>query len=526
MVKARKTEMVKRNYVISNKYYDSVMLMKLAGELGRSDGVGQLTVGMGTPLNKDTMNDLGLLLREGQEAGPNDLVIAVEAESDTVAEELRNTYLSRLKETRGTGKNEFASLDIMGRYVKDRNLAVISLAGNFAGVEAKKALCMGMNVFMFSDNVPIEREIELKEYARDHGLLMMGPDCGLSFINGVAVGLCSKVRRGRIGIAAACGSGMQEVMNIVHRSGYGISQAIGVGGRDLQDAVGGITMLQSIDILESDTQTAVIVLISKPPQPKTIVKILARVRACKKPVVLQLINADLKELDLGNAVVSATFEETANIAIALSEGRSYSSPGEDQKYESVVELARKEAEKMSRGQRYLRGIYCGGSLAEETLTLAQSKLGHIYGNIAFSKEYILADPNVSVKDCVIDIGAEEFTIGRPHVAIDPAPRIDRFLQEARDPETAVILMDFLLGYALCEDPAGMMTDAIKRGKAEAEAQGRHLCVIASICGSDLDPQNFDIQKKKLEDCGVIVMENNGAASRLASSVIAIRRELK
>ncbi len=516
--------MVTKNYVIKNKYYDSVMLMKLAGELGRSEGVTQLTVGMGTPLNKDTMNDLNLLLAEGREASPNDLIIAVEAESDAVAERLRETYLGRLKKARGTGKNEFATLDIMGRYVKDRNLAVISLAGEFAGMEAKKALQMGMDVFMFSDNVPIEQEIELKTYARDHGLLMMGPDCGLSFINGVAVGLCSKVRRGKIGIAAACGSGMQEVMNIVHRHGFGISHAIGVGGRDLQDAVGGITMLQSMDILESDPDTAVIVLISKPPQPNTIEKILARVRVCQKPVVVQFINADLTGLDLGHGAISDTFENTANLAIALSQGKSYSIPDEDTRYREVAALAEAEAGRMAPEQKYLRGIYCGGSLAEETLTLAQFKLGPLYGNIAFSQEYMLADPTVSVKDCMIDIGAETFTIGRPHVAIDPAPRIERFLQEARDPETAVILMDFLLGYALCDDPAGMMVDVIRQGKAEAEAQGRYLSVIASICGSDLDPQNFDVQKKLLEDCGVIVMENNGAASRLAASIIAYRRE--
>lgn len=516
--------MVKKNYVFKNKYYDSVMLMKLAGELGKSEGVSQLTVGMGTPLNKDTMNDLDLLLEEGRMASPNDLIIAVAAESEAVAEHLRDTYIGKLSKTRGSGKNEYASLDTMGRYVKDRNLAVISLAGNFAGAEAKKALKMGMDVFMFSDNVPIEQEVALKQYATDHGLLMMGPDCGLSFINGVAIGLCSKVRRGSIGIAAACGSGMQEVMNIVHREGYGISHAIGVGGRDLQDAVGGITMLQSIDILESDPGTGVIVLISKPPQPRTIGKVLDRVRACKKPVVLQLINADLKGLDVGHAVISDSFEDTANLAIALSQGKKYNIPSSREKYKQVEDLAKTEAGQMAPEQRYLRGIYCGGSLAEETLTLAQSKLGPLYGNIAFSQEYMLSDPYTSYRDCMIDIGAEEFTIGRPHVAIDPAPRIERFLQEARDPETAVILMDFLLGYALCEDPAGMMADVIRQGKAEALARGGHLSVVASICGSDLDPQNFEIQKKVLEECGVIVMQNNGEASRLAASIIAIRRE--
>lgn len=517
--------MVKKNYVIKNKYYDSVMLMKLAGQLGSSQGVAQLTVGMGTPLNKDTMNDLGLLLEEGINATPNDLIIAVEAESDAVAGQLKDTYLKRLSQTRGSGKNEYASLDTMGRYVRDRNLAVISLAGSFAGEEAMKALKMGMDVFMFSDNVPIEQEVELKQYAMDHDLLMMGPDCGLSFINGVAIGLCSRVRRGSIGIAAACGSGMQEVMNIVHRQGYGISHAIGVGGRDLQDAVGGITMLQSIDILEADPGTRVLVLISKPPQPNTIGKILHRVRSCKKPVVLQMINADLSGLDLGSGRISCSFEDTAKLAIALSQGGAYAIPDEDSKYAQVEELACGEAARMAPCQRYLRGIYCGGSLAEETMTLAQSRLGPLYGNIAFSGEYMIKNPYTSYKDCMIDIGAEAFTLGRPHVAMDPAPRIERFAQEARDPETAVILMDILLGYALCEDPAGMMAEVIQQGIREAKDQGRHLCVIASICGSDLDPQGFNAQKKLLEDSGVIVMENNGAASRLAASIIAKRREM-
>lgn len=517
--------MVKKNYVIKNKYFDSVMLMKLSGELGKTEGVCQLTVGMGTPLNKDTMHDLGLLLEDGAAAAPNDLVIAVAADSEAIADQLKEVYMTRITQTRGSGKSEYASLDTMGRYVKDRNLAVISLAGNFAGAEAKKALKMGMDVFMFSDNVPIEQEIELKQYAKEHNLLMMGPDCGLSFINGVAIGLCSKVRRGTIGIAAACGSGMQEVMNIVHRKEYGISHAIGVGGRDLKDAVGGITMLQSIDLLEQDPDTRVIVLISKPPQPKTTEKVLARVRSCKKPVVLQLISADLTGLDVGSAVLCDSFEDTANTAIALSQGLTYRIPDINEKYAQVMELAEREAEQMAPEQQYLRGIYCGGSLAEETLTQAESKLGSIYGNIAFTPEYTLEDPYTSYKDCMIDIGAEIFTAGRPHVAIDPAPRIERFLQEARDPETAVILMDFLLGYALCEDPAGMMADVIRQGIAEAQEAGRHLSVIASICGSDLDPQGFDAQKKILEDSGVIVMENNGEASRLAAAIIAKRREM-
>lgn len=517
--------MVKKNFVIKNKYYDSVLLMKLAGKIGKMEGVAQISVGMGTPLNKDTMNDLGILLDEGRQAGANDLVIALETDSAETAEAAKEAYLASITEQRGAGKSEYRSLETMGRYVKDRNIAVISLAGSFAGAEAKKALKMGMDVFMFSDNVPIEQELELKQYAREHGLLMMGPDCGLSFINGVAIGLCSKVRRGHIGIVAASGSGMQETMNIIHRHGRGISHAIGVGGRDLQDSIGGITMLQSLDILENDPDTKVIVIISKPPQAKTTAKVLERVRACSKPVVLQLINADLSGMDIGSAMVSSSFDESAMMAIALSEGTEYTHVSEDERFARLDELARCEAAKLTGEQKYMRGLYCGGSLAEEAIALSEPKLGPLYGNIAFLPDHVLEDPFHSREDCLIDIGAEEFTLGKPHVAIDPSPRCERFLQEAADPETAVILMDFLLGYALCEDPAGMMADTIRQGIAEAAAQGRHLTVVASICGSDLDPQGLEAQKKILEDAGVIVMDNNGEASRLTAAIIQHRREL-
>ena len=258
--------MVIRNYVEKEKYYDSVFLMRLAAALAREARVGNISVGMGTPLNKDTMRELGLLTDEGRAASPNDLVIAIAAEDEKAAEEARDRFMKMLTEQRASkGGRKYRTLETMGRSVKDRNLAVISVAGQYAAAEAEKALGMGMDVFMFSDNVPIEQEVRLKTLARDKGLLMMGPDCGLSFINGIAIGLCSKVRRGNIGIAAACGSGMQEVMNIIHREGYGVSHAIGVGGRDLNGKVGGITMLQSLEILENDPDTRVIVLISKPP---------------------------------------------------------------------------------------------------------------------------------------------------------------------------------------------------------------------------------------------------------------------
>ncbi|MBQ7182410.1 MAG: acyl-CoA synthetase FdrA [Clostridia bacterium] len=518
--------MVIRNYVEKEKYYDSVFLMRLAAALAREARVGNISVGMGTPLNKDTMRELGLLTDEGRAASPNDLVIAIAAEDEKAAEEARDRFMKMLTEQRASkGGRKYRTLETMGRSVKDRNLAVISVAGQYAAAEAEKALGMGMDVFMFSDNVPIEQEVRLKTLARDKGLLMMGPDCGLSFINGIAIGLCSKVRRGNIGIAAACGSGMQEVMNIIHREGYGVSHAIGVGGRDLNGKVGGITMLQSLEILENDPDTRVIVLISKPPATEAARAIFRKVRECVKPVVAQFIHCDASLAEAAGAVPSDSFETTARTAIALSEGRTYAPESEEARLKRLEPLAEKEAMQMAPGQKYLRGLYCGGSLAEETLILAERVLGPMYGNIAFTDEYMLEDPFVSRGDCMVDIGAEEFTLGKPHVAIDPAPRISRFLEEARDPETAVILLDFLLGYSLCEDPAGLMVPAIREGKENAKREGRHLTVIASLCGSDLDPQGLADQTEKLKAAGVIVLDNNGEASRLAAAVIRKRREM-
>lgn len=518
--------MIVKNFVEKDRYYDSVLLMRVAKEVSAQPGLKNISVGMGTPLNKDTLQELGLLVQEGMQASPNDLIIALSADSEAAANDAREAYLKALQQqNRPIGKQRYRSLESMGRFVKDRNLAVISLAGQYAAAQAHKALEMGMDVFMFSDNVPLEQEIDLKHIASRKGLLMMGPDCGLSFINGVAIGLCSKVRRGNIGIAAACGSGMQEVMNIIHKNGGGISHAIGVGGRDLSEQVGGITMLQSLEILHNDPDTAVIVLISKPPARAVAEKIFEKVRQCTKPVVAQFINSDPSLAQKGGAIPSDTFENTARIAMALAQGKSYCPPDEEQYVHTLFQDAQKQAMQMGQSQKYLRGLYCGGSLAEETLTLAQHHLGTIYGNIAFSEETRLKDPFQSFRDCLIDIGAEEFTLGKPHAAIDPSVRIERFIQEARDPETAVILMDFLLGYSLCEDPCGMMAPVIAQEKQLAKKQGRNLCIVCAVCGSDLDPQNLPEQEKKLRNAGAIVLENNGMAARFAALVIRARREM-
>ena len=512
--------LVVKCFLQREQYYDSVFLMRLAAKLGGMPGIRQISAGMGTPLNKDTMRELGVLDREGAAAGVNDLVVGIAADTEKDADSAYAQFAGMLKDHPVKPAGTPVTIAQALRADPDSSLAMIEVAGEYAGREGMKALKKGLNVYMFSDHVPIEQEAELKNFARDRGLLMMGPDCGLCFLDGVAVGLCSKTRRGNIGIVGASGSGIQEVMCLIHRQGFGISQAIGTGGRDLWDEVGGITMLQGIDLLESDPDTAVIVLISKPPAPRTMEKVLNRVRRCRKPVVVQFVHGDPGLIREHGAHPTATFLETAEAAIAFSQGKK---PGPHAE-ETDRALARAISARLGKEQKYLRGLYCGGSLAEETLTLLSGHLSPLYSNDAFGDILPLNNPLESVGHCLVDMGAEEFTRGRPHVAIDPSIRLQRFEKEARDRETAVILLDVLLGYALHEDPGGMLAPVIAQNKALAAREGRELCVIIALCGTDLDPQGYEKQKACLEAAGAIVLESNEKASLLAREILSIKKE--
>lgn len=508
--------MVIKNYIERNRYYDSVFLMKIASKLAQTKDIDNASIGMGTPLNKETISDLGLDTEEMNSAGPNDLIIAVRAKNKEACSKAKEEFLRLVNERNsGSMQNSFRSISGAKNAIPDANLAIISVAGEYAAKEAKRALMNDMNVFMFSDNVDIEDEVNLKKLALKKNKFMMGPGCGLSFINGAAIGLCSMVNRGNIGLAGASGSGIQTVMVLVHRNGFGISHAIGTGGRDMSDEVGGITMIQSIKALENDDATKVIALISKPPARSALLKVIDVIKKCRKPVVVQFLNGDNKTLAENGIMYSETFDETAKKIMELSCGHTV----EIKKiFDGNVDI-KSEINKFSPKQKYFRAILCGGSLADETQILWRKNKGCIYSNVAFDKEFMLPDPFSSIKNTVIDIGDETFTKGRAHVAIDPTARVNRFIKEARDPETAVIYLDFLLGYALHPDPASVMSKVICEEKKRAKKEGRHLLVIATICGSDIDPQNFDKQAQILKDAGVILADTNVKAVNIAMEII-------
>ena len=312
--------MVVKNYIEKNRYYDSVFLMKIAGKLAQTEDIDNASIGMGTPLNKETICDLGLDTEEMNSAGPNDLIIAVRAKDEEACSRAKEKFAKLVSERNsGNMQNSFRSIAGAKNAIPDANLAIISVAGEYAAAEAKRALMNDMNVFMFSDNVDIGDEVELKNLALKKDRFMMGPGCGLSFINGAAIGLCSMVNRGDIGLAGASGSGIQTVMVLVHRNGFGISHAIGTGGRDMSDEVGGIAMIQSIKALENDEGTKVIALISKPPAHSALLKVIDVIKKCKKPVVVQFLNGDNKTLAENGIMYTETFDETAKKVMELSE---------------------------------------------------------------------------------------------------------------------------------------------------------------------------------------------------------------
>lgn len=392
---------------------------------------------------------------------------------------------------------------------------MISVNGAFAAREAKKAIENNLHVMLFSDNVSIEEEVALKKAAHEKGLLMMGPDCGTAIINNIGLCFANNVRKGNIGIVAASGTGAQEMSVRIHDFGYGISQLIGIGGRDLSEEVGGIMMIDAIEALERDQSTKVIVLVSKPPAKSVEQKIIEKVKTIQKPVVVFFLGGEAVAHDEANVYFAKHSKDTALKAVELAGAKK-----EELDIQPLDTAFIKQVQsKLSDTQHYIRGLFCGGTLCDEAMFTAMEKLDNVYSNIAKNPEFILKDNNQSQENTFIDFGSDEFTQGKPHPMIDPTTRIDRFIKEAADPEVAVIVLDFVLGYGSHEDPAGVMVPAIKEAKEQAEREGRHLEIIGYVLGTDQDVQNRQEQIQKLQDAGVTITTSSQDTGIIAREIV-------
>ncbi len=481
-----------------NAYQDSVSLMLLSQQLTGLDGVNKVSVMMGTPANKDILRATGFASAELDSATAGDMVLGMDLADGTdvaaIVAAADDALRHQARASVSSGLRAARSLDRSLALAPGANLALVSIPGEYVADEVAELLEHNLNVMIFSDNVAVEDELALKRSAAERGLLVMGPDCGTASIGGVPLAFANVVRRGAIGIAGASGTGTQEVMSQIDQLGGGVSSAIGLGGRDLGETIGGLSCLQALAALEADSETSTIVIVSKPPAPSVRTRIEEYARGLSKNVVVTFLGEQpLVERD-GNLWYAYTLADAAARAVELAgSGRPTCAPS----------------------QRWIKGLYTGGTLASEAAMLVRHDLGLPEGDPSHAMGYMLRSEGHEI----LDLGDDVYTRGRPHPMIDPSTRVERLPALFDDEGTAVVLLDVVIGYGASDDPAGALVPAIRDGIASAGAAGRQVAVVASVCGTRGDVQGFDEQQQKLRDAGVTVLPNNAAAVRHATSLI-------
>ncbi|MDQ2716760.1 MAG: hypothetical protein M3Z08_17780 [Chloroflexota bacterium] len=572
-----------------NTYFDSITLMKIARTLTAMPGVEDAAAVMATAPNVQLLAEAGLGPLDTQ-AGPGDVLLVVRASDEESAqaaleaaqEQLARRSISGASDGTSSEPEQPRSLEQAARLQPDARLALISVPGPYAALESEQALRAGLHVFLFSDNVALDDEIALKHLARESGLLLMGPDCGTAMLNGVGLGFVNVVPRGPIGIVGASGTGIQQVMSLIAQEGNGVSQVIGCGGRDLSEAVGAITTIQGIQLLQADEQTEVIVLISKPPAPSVAQRVIEEACKTSKPVVVIFVGADHDALQsrYGDRVtITHTLTEAAQKAVALCKSKdepgtipapqgpesmgtitiapppvvippveidgtravsletsgttasdatsSIQTPG-DTVPANTIPIANAgpardtptyQYQKRTSGQERIVALFSGGTLCDEAMHIWAERVGPVYSNIPLEPAWRLSEGQRAPGHSAIDFGADEYTRGRPHPMIDPSLRLKRFQEEAGDPGVAVILLDIVLGYCSHPDPAEVYVPAIVSALEQAANANRLLACVISLCGTEDDPQRLSAQVARFREAGAEVFTSNAeAATRCAELV--------
>jgi FdrA protein len=476
-------------------YRDSVSLMQVSRRIGEEPGVRSALVAMATDLNLDLLVGMGFQAPDG--ATPNDMVVAIEADDDaaiSAAAAVLDVLLTERRSGSGT------AADTAPRSIRSAadgaTLALVSTPGQFAAADAFEALDAGLDVMLFSDNVPLGHEVALKRAAAERGRLVMGPDCGTALIAGVGLGFANVVRAGPVGLVAASGTGAQQLMCLLDAAGLGISHCLGVGGRDLSTAVGGRSTLAALDLLATDATTERIVVVSKPPAPEVIAALHARVGELDVPVELALLGP-------GRPTLTETAERVVRGAgLRWSAPRNWPAP--------YARAPRQGA---------VRGLFSGGTLADEARFVMGERLGLIRSNTSADAESRLPDDLVADGHLVIDFGDDRLTRGRPHPMIDNTLRVARVLAEGTDPASAVIVLDVVLGHGAHPDPALELAPALEQARATARTDGRDLAVVLSLTGTTADPQGVDRQAAAFQAAGASVHLSNAEAATTAAALI-------
>ena len=489
-------------------YHDSVSLMQVSRAVAGTPGVAAAQVAMATELNVEVLSGMGFDVPA--EATPNDLVVAIRVDGDdAIAAGLAavDEALAALRGTGGSGGPGGVDDEVAPRTLgsaaarSGATLALVSVPGQHAVTEAFDAIDAGLSVMLFSDNVSVDDEVALKDAAVAADVLVMGPDCGTAHVGGVALGFANVVRSGSVALVAASGTGAQQVMCLLDAAGVGISHCLGVGGRDLSAPVGGRATRQALRALAADPATETVVVVSKPPD----------------PTVLREVEADAGELGLRVhwAVLGAGRPDLTAAVQAFLVAEGHEVP------DWPHTLADEEPPTLTKGAA-LRGLFCGGTLADEAMTVAGAALGGIRSNIAHSADLRLGPDLRDAGHVVLDFGDDGLTRGRAHPMIDPTLRMERIAAEAADPTCGVLLLDLVLGHGAHPDPADELADALRSAREVAHADGRALPVVVSLTGTDADPQNRSRCATTLAGADASVFLSNSAATRHAVELLGGR----
>jgi FdrA protein len=482
-------------------YHDSVTLMQVSRDVGAVDGVSAAQVAMGTELNLDLLRGMGF---DPPAASPNDMVVALRAADDDALQRALAAMEQALAAASaggssgdGLGGSEPAPRTVRSaaRRTGGADLALVSVPGPHAFTEAMDALGAGLSVLVFSDNVPVEQEVRLKDEAAARGLLAMGPDCGTAVVGGIGLGFANAVRPGPVGIVAASGTGAQQLMCMLDTARVGISHCLGVGGRDLSRTVAGRSTRTALAMLDDDPATELIVLVSKPPDPQVAREITAYAELLGTPVLLALLGHGQDDL--------TTVAQRAVERVGSTWAEPWSWAGQP---------------RPARGGA-LRGLFAGGTLCDEAMVLAAAALGAVRSNIPLRPEWALGDDRSAEGHAMVDFGDDALTQGRPHPMIDQRTRIERLELEAADPDVRVLLLDVVLGYGAHPDPASELAPAVAAALTTARDSGRDLAVVVSLCATTDDPQDPRKQAEALHEAGASIFLSNAAAARHAVDLV-------
>lgn len=491
-------------------YYDSVTLLRITQAARSAEGITDAQVAMATELNVDLARALSFQIPDG--VGPNDLLITLRGRDQESVDRGIAAFEAALADAAAAGRAAGGLGDGPApRSVRsainarpDAPLVLLSVPGQHVLGEAMDAIAAGRHVMVFSDNVPLEHEIALKDAAREAGVLVMGPDCGTAIIGGVGLGFSNVLGEHdgpAVGVIAASGTGAQHLTSLLDDAGVAVSHVLGLGGRDLSEQVAGRSALSALQMLGDDPSTERIVIVSKPPHPEVAAKVTEAASKVGKPVTMILLGQGQPDITEGARTV------LRELGRELPQWRTWG------------------AAPVTGASGALRGLFSGGTLADEAMLVAGEVLGDIRSNIPLREDLALPDgardggtPQLAgLGHVVVDLGDDEFTRGRPHPMIDPSVKLDLLRAQAADPEVSVILLDVVLGHCAEPDPAAGLAPVIAEAISSA---GRPLAVIVSLCGTDGDPQGRERQAQALADAGATVYASNAEAARVAASLAA------